>query len=112
MSSACGSSTSGCGSRTPTASSTTTIPTSPARRSTAVRGRRVGRGGGHAAQTRRLPHGLETASCSQLGKEGRDVVVHSLGGDEEPAGDLHVAQSGAHQLQHLALAGGEERRTA
>src|ERR1700687_1302655 len=55
----------------------------------------------------RVGGGLGAALHSQLGEQGRHVVLHRLLGQEHPLADLPVGQPLADQLQDLALLGGQ-----
>ena len=76
------------------------------------RGPRRSRRGGSDARPRRRA----TAAASprradvQLGQDRRHVMVRGLGGDDQPRGDLGVAQAVGEQGQHVQLAGGEPGR--
>src|SRR6185437_10130503 len=51
-------------------------------------------------------HRLNAAVDPQLGKNGRDLVAHSLRTDPKPASDGVVVEAFGNELQHLALADG------
>src|SRR5262245_30922649 len=59
------------------------------------------------AQAARLGARLAAGAHVELAQDRRDVVADRLLGDEQPVGDLGVADPLAEKLEHLDLASGE-----
>jgi len=53
-----------------------------------------------------MGRGRASGAHSELGQDGRHVVADRLGREEELAGNLTVAHSSRHQIEHLLLAAG------